>query len=570
MEKRNAEDETMMIPENWPSFFSKTILNRGKDYYRSQCVHNLSVSQDGHTVSADVFGSEIYEVTVRFADPDNTIAEMECDCPYAEEGNNCKHMAAVLYALTKQDAADLPEPAPKKNASRKKENTEPQLSPAECVARLSEAEVRQILTETAEHDPSLYSTLFLRIQKTVTDEIRKSWRQSISAITRSFSDRHGFIDYRHAFDYIMEMEDFLGRTVPPLLEAEDYEDAFLPIRLVYEKIWYVDMDDDGGIAMASETCYNYLRTILQKCSPELSREIFEWCRSRDENDSFIFDFQCSAFTSEEYQDLLLQAMDQKIADEARKYGEHMIPYNISKRIRLMSDFHRTKEEILKYAKPYFRYPEVCQTLVQLELARKDYAKALELLDTGMKNAANDNYYHRFYHQTRIAVFEALGDMRQYMQELTSFVLQTEQNDLQYIHLLKEHTPSADWEPLRSIILQNNMLSEDALLHFYEEEGMIHRILDSLSACRWIPTFLRYEKVLKKAYPIETRDLFLAMIDNDMKSAGDRGRYCQCVGYLKKIRKYPDGPELAQSLADQWKQSFPRRRAMLEELEDAGF
>ena len=42
-----------------------------------------------------VSGSDDYEVNIYFSDGE--IEDMYCDCPYASDGNNCKHMAAVLY-----------------------------------------------------------------------------------------------------------------------------------------------------------------------------------------------------------------------------------------------------------------------------------------------------------------------------------------------------------------------------------------------------------------------------------------------------------------------------------------
>ena len=31
---------------------------------------------------------------------------MYCTCPYADDGNNCKHMAAVLYEIEEQEGSD--------------------------------------------------------------------------------------------------------------------------------------------------------------------------------------------------------------------------------------------------------------------------------------------------------------------------------------------------------------------------------------------------------------------------------------------------------------------------------
>ena len=40
-------------------------------------------------------------------------------------------------------------------------------------------------------------------------------------------------------------------------------------------------------------------------------------------------------------------------------------------------------------------------------------------------------------------------------------------------------------------------------------------------------------------------------------------------YLKKLRSYPGGAERAAQLAEDWRTRYIRRRAMMEELRNAG-
>ncbi len=46
-------------------------------------------------IQADVYGTQDYRVIIEFGN--NIITHMFCSCPYAAEGEKCKHMAAVLY-----------------------------------------------------------------------------------------------------------------------------------------------------------------------------------------------------------------------------------------------------------------------------------------------------------------------------------------------------------------------------------------------------------------------------------------------------------------------------------------
>ena len=83
-----------MINENWREWFPPWILERGKNYWKNGYVTRLC--RDLDTITAIVQGTEDYEVEIDM-DGDEVMA-VSCTCPYAEDGMECKHMAAVLFA----------------------------------------------------------------------------------------------------------------------------------------------------------------------------------------------------------------------------------------------------------------------------------------------------------------------------------------------------------------------------------------------------------------------------------------------------------------------------------------
>lgn len=80
---------------NWRRYFTSTILERGKRYQKKGCVSDLKKIGDKYT--AVVYGSKRYQVSVTIKD--GAVKEMGCSCPYAAEGNACKHMAAVCLEI---------------------------------------------------------------------------------------------------------------------------------------------------------------------------------------------------------------------------------------------------------------------------------------------------------------------------------------------------------------------------------------------------------------------------------------------------------------------------------------
>jgi uncharacterized Zn finger protein len=83
-------------------------FGRGQEYYRDGAVSE--VIRRGERVTAEVEGSELYDVTVVF--DDGEIDEAHCTCPY-DQGGYCKHIVAVLLKLAhgSDEVAERPTPA---------------------------------------------------------------------------------------------------------------------------------------------------------------------------------------------------------------------------------------------------------------------------------------------------------------------------------------------------------------------------------------------------------------------------------------------------------------------------
>ena len=81
---------------------------------------------------------------------------------------------------------------------------------------------------------------------------------------------------------------------------------------------------------------------------------------------------------------------------------------------------------------------------------------------------------------------------------------------------------------------------------------------------------RYDAALKKRYPDEMLEAYARILMKESDAASNRKPYQEFARYLKKLKSYPDGAERAVRLAEDWRTRYSRRRAMMEELEKAGF
>ncbi|HFD5696850.1 TPA: SWIM zinc finger domain-containing protein [Streptococcus agalactiae] len=83
----------------WKDLFQDHILGRGVDYFIRNLVENVYVKDN--IIEATVYGTEEYKVEI--VKDNEEIIDLSCNCPYADGGNNCKHMAAVLFYLENKE-----------------------------------------------------------------------------------------------------------------------------------------------------------------------------------------------------------------------------------------------------------------------------------------------------------------------------------------------------------------------------------------------------------------------------------------------------------------------------------
>ncbi|MCI8939937.1 MAG: DEAD/DEAH box helicase family protein [Dorea sp.] len=81
--------------KEWRTQFHKNILAQGKDYYERGRVSFLQEKEGVYT--ATVIERKNY--AVRIIARNQSSYKMSCKCPLAKGGGNCRHMAAVLYAI---------------------------------------------------------------------------------------------------------------------------------------------------------------------------------------------------------------------------------------------------------------------------------------------------------------------------------------------------------------------------------------------------------------------------------------------------------------------------------------
>ena len=557
---------------DWKDLFQEHILDRGESYYFDGAVLELHKTEHGY--HAVVEGTEDYEVDIEMEG--GRVCEMYCSCPYAEDGNNCKHMAAVLFEIEEQNGEDIliEETCP--------DDQEQEVE--EIIERIPEEELRFFVKGIAAQDSEIRNTLMTRYAVKIDEKQMNLLKQGVGQLVWEYGDRSGYIDYRNALDFCWALENYLEEKGNTLIERKCYGQAFELTNYVFKTIGNIDIDDsDGGTAQVANACYDKWKEILENCSEEEKNEMFSWFMSHlscdyvvDYMEDYMEDFLTHEFQNREMLEKMLKDLDKKIEMQtsstdcgstwSARYGYEN---NIIKRLEFMERLDLPAEEIREYRRQHWRFSAVRELEIQENLDNGNLGEAIRILQ---ESKILDKEYPGLvarYSEQLISIYETQTDKEAYKKELLYYVFECPQNNLVHIYKLKEVCTDKEWEDYREQILKNPK-NYNILYPFMEKEGMYESMLECIRKETFIYNLDKYEKVLKEKFPEQVRDIYISYLHHEAERAGNRKRYRELMKYLKKIRRYPGGKEKASEIAENWRGMYYRRTAMMDEMRKAGF
>lgn len=550
--------------ESWKDYFEKRILDRGRSYYNNGAVQNLRKTAEGY--EAYVSGTVRYEVEIEMEN--GKVEYMFCDCPYADSGENCKHMAAVMYAIEKQENGTIELNGKSgRNKQTAKENLQ------DIVDSIPEAELRDYVYSLAKDNKSIENYIRINHGSSIDAEYMKNLKKDLRAIIRRYSN-DGFIAWEDAFDYISDVEDFMKINIEGLIDKNFLMEAFELTNCVLDKITNQPMDDsDGGIVAVAGDCKDYWLEIMEKADDKSKDKMFRWFNNKllkhqldDFIEDVVYEFIMKNFAEEKYLEKKLTLLDEFIKED--KFSYNYSKY-IGEKLKIMQKLNYPAEQINLYKERYWKLPEIRKVVFDEYIAQEDWQKAIEILEES-KKLDEDNYrLMARYCKNLIELYKKVGNKKAYRKELTEFIFDSCGSDLSLIYELKEDCTPEEWLSYREKILAGEMLRETKL-ELLEKEGMYEELWQEIFERAELYEIDRYEKVLKKIFPERMLDLYVDYIRKNQMKVSNREQYSDLIKYLKKVTLYSGGEKKAKEIAANWRDVFKRRRAMMDELNKAGF
>lgn len=533
----------------WENNFSKITLNRGYNYYLDGYVEDISITKN--KIKAVVYGTHHYHVDITLNGDD--VEDMSCDCPYASDGSNCKHMAAVLFEWERRVS-------------------HPEIGHSEIIDDASDDDIRAFLLGLFNESPELVERFNQFISK---ENSMDAMRSELFAIINQYQYSSNYIDTDHTVPFCEDYEKCVFKWFDFLKQKEEYFKAIRFLAEAHDILGCLDIDDDEGqpydlsytINEAFSDIFPYMDISERKEAFDLLRQHFYTMK----NSTFKVDLVetlFSRFIGDEYVESQLDFVEEQY-DYFGEYPtvfdrEFMIDQVVNDYIELLEKHNASKKEIKAVYKKYWKYDSVRMSCVKECILNKEYDQALKYLDKCIKLDYKDQSRYERDIEMKKDIYQKQGNKEGYRETMKVIVLDFYDAAIEEYIELKNLYTSEEWVKERdSIIKQIN--SDWLLCDIYAHENLHKQLLDSIIKSNDKSLLKQYTRLLKDEYPEQLLHMYRVAVEKEAEHARNRSYYRQLVQDLRVMKSITGGDKVVDEIIKKWKNQYKNRSAMMEEL-----
>lgn len=582
------------LPDDWDDWFSSIILDRGYEYFEDGHVTRLLF--DGTAWQACVSGAETYEVHV-----DPLLENINCTCPYFHDRGPCKHIAAACFEIDYQKFL-TGKPAPQE---RKKPDVE------EIVLSLSSDERTDFLLEALRKDPKLAEALIRRYGEIGQSDLKRTFLKGVYDIVDENSYR-GFIDYQSSYRCERELGNYVLDFLDPLFSRGAYRDAFDLTTAFMLHLRRIAIDDsDGFFSSMIGLCHECWSLIFESADFDLKRTMYAWMASFIEDDSPADDeagiqwflregteaFLSRVFSQDaRFAGVVMELADKTIADElhtressinATRHVYVSSPSCENSANAAMRDYVSSRTILWTEAKiqcmKTLGYDEeaVDECLAELPpswtiiepvaneaLANEDFERCSKLVEE-LKARSTGRNIPAAASLLLIDAYRQTGRLDEARNELLRLVTtSTPQDRKQFESWLDDLKGLCgdSWNEHAGRIL-NALQSDPRKLCFYLAYSSDFESLMNAIEAQGRFALEPYEDVLARRYPDRCLSLYEQDIFRTLRECSPgRKLYWRIVEFMDHMLSFEGGRNAALRIAEELRKTYPRRPALLEELD----
>ncbi|BEP27846.1 SWIM zinc finger family protein [Helicovermis profundi] len=569
---------------NLYEYFSDVIIDRAYTYYMMDRI--VELENNNNNFLAKVIGNDIYKVNV-ILDKSNLITDMTCNCPYAKNGYNCKHMAAVIFKIHYDIMNIL---SSKINEINLKENDELKLDEKENILNIlndiNQEELKKILLEILASNDGIYKKFESRYINKYKGDKYINYKRKIDDIfvyqeTELEDDEYdtwnSYLGGYNNNDYYVEYSEKFVENIKIVLNSINElieEDIFLTLNIIKYLVSKFYQNDSVGSDVVYEKIALILHTTLNKCENDkkvkVLKELIEIIDICD-NSSLLLELVevfTISFLEIEYSKIKLDYLENRILISINEYGieENLDLFVwVRAKINIYYQLNYSNEMIIEEYKKYLANFNIGMELIKYCKNQENYLDAITNLKI-LRNKAKKFYNKKIATFNLVDLYEKSNNIHKTKEELKSILFTYDIGNIESYKKLKSMHSKEDWKiESGNIIYIIKGKNHIKALDLYVYEKMYKDLFDSITQIDDIEILIKYEIYLKKLYPIEILNIYEKKVLKMATFTDGRNHYKRMANLISRMGKYPNGNEKIKQLVDTLIGKYSRRRAMKEEL-----
>lgn len=541
--------------------FNKTILKRGRDYYKQGLVESLDRLTDTRW-QAEVDGTYTYTVTIDI-DSTGIILARHCDCPF--EGD-CKHIAAVLYELKDQfktvPITKIPSPANK-------------LSFEQLLQTQTKEQLINLIQKIAKSNKKVKNDIELLFTPKEKDTSLAAAKKIIMRYLNTAKDRSGFISWRQT-SYAIEGIEIIQERIHALFDDEEYMNAlqlaFLCFNSALNALEYAD-DSSGEIGgcideslhLASEAVSHgaetwdkkqikqaYALLIKESQNPVLDG----WSDWKIE----ILSASIPLCMDDETQQQFIALLQSQQLPKSNNWGDNYFNKELRELHFQVISLKSSSDELEKFLEQNLGDENMRTRVIESSLNQQDYEKALKLAIDGVLHDANSLGLVSKWNRYMYKAYTGLNNIAEMKKLAMHLVINGDYDYYPEVKILH----ADNWATTLESLL-NTLHKEESYLYgkIIVEENQYKRIL---AYCQDEPMLIEsYYTHIRAHYYEDVCALFIEYIETSAKQASDRTRYKDVCRIIKTMHEAGYQVESSHLINDLM-QTYARRPAFVDELQ----
>lgn len=544
---------------NWKEYFDEDRLDRGYNYYITDKVYDVVLTEDSITSKVEGSKSNIYEVKITFKEDE--IDSLYCTCPYCYADFNCKHMVATLYK--KEEIENNT-----RNNIRDGNFNELSLF-SDILKTIDETKLRRYIYDKFSDNPDFMEEFISKFQEDFSPEDFYNYESMLDNIFNidvvELYNENGF--YQEA-PFNRYLKAFIDDKINSLYKKGEYAYVLQLLYIIYENIsqkanvkQYIEVDN------ILSSCNYFLEKIISKQTDKENEEVLNYLLNKisyDYNDDitpYFIEICRNNFTKIQYLQQLDQVLDNLILED------NLSGSILTNKYELMKILDYPLLERQEFLNKHKDNEDIMNILIEEEISKQNIDNAIQLLIES-KEIHGDTYSL----ETNLLLFELYkinNDKANTIEELKNILYDYNIKDISYIEELKQLCTTTEWEKEKRELIEfyEETYAYDFLNSVYLSEKDYDKLYENLTKHCRIECIADYKEYIEEEHGMEILDIYRKHVLKEAMNSKNISCYNLIIHYLNLMIAYKNSSKMVKDLIIILKNKYNQRELFMEKLEE---